>query len=80
MGCFHCGGSIGWLRKRTDPDFCSTPHRRKYHSTMRSVLARLAEEGDVPEWADAPAETPLMLPEPLPTPEDKGLSQSQHAA
>ncbi len=45
-GCTYCGNAIGWLRRRSDADFCSDDHRARYHELLRLGLGRLLGSHD----------------------------------
>lgn len=67
MRCLYCGKEY-WLPSqiRRDSDFCSLPHREKYHNRFERALARLQESPALPNPELAP--TPVAETPPAPTP------------
>jgi hypothetical protein len=43
LKCLYCGKGLWPLRGLIDSDFCSRPHRQKYHDRVRKALDRLPQ-------------------------------------
>jgi hypothetical protein len=67
LRCLYCGKEY-WLPSqiRRDSDFCSLPHREKYHNRFERAMARLQESSALPNPELAP--TPVAETPPAPTP------------